>query len=70
MPFNGMVRRYLIIYNINLLLLTKVASSAVQQIVRLVLHTTPQIYWQLLPMFPACSDSNLAAHWHVPEKGV
>jgi len=37
---------------------------------RSVLHTTPHAYWQLLPTFPARSDSDLAAHRHVPEKGV
>ena len=35
-----------------------------------VLLTTPHANWQLLPTFPARSDSDLAAHWHVIEKGI
>ena len=50
--FDGMVRRYLIIYVVNLLLLAKSASSTVQQIMSSVLHTAPHTYWQLLPTSP------------------
>ncbi len=56
MPFDGMVRRYLIIYIVNLLLHKTSTSSAVQQIMRSVLHTTPHTYSNFSP---ARSDSTL-----------
>jgi hypothetical protein len=70
MPFEAWSGGISILYIVLPMLEQTSACKAFSQIMRSVLHTTPHAYWQLLPTFPACSDSDLAAHWHVPKKGV